>query len=78
MRFEGRIEADGGIADLDHTLVIEAIGLVAETRPRFSGPDVAHAVTAICLGLPKGAMTGQEVALLAMEMMDMQQGETQG
>lgn len=68
MRPEGCMEADGAATMLDHSLIIAVIGMVAETRPRIDGRDLAHLVLDACTDLPEGAMTACEIADLVLGM----------
>ena len=74
MRPEGRIVAAAELAPVDHALVISAIGLVADSGARVDGRDLAHIVYDLCVGIPKDSMTPEEVALLAVSVIDAMYG----
>lgn len=71
MKPEGRLVAADALPAVDHTLIIAAIGLVADTGIRIDGGELAHIIYDLCIGIPAGSMTPEEVALLAVTVIDM-------
>ena len=71
MRPEGRIVAAAELPAVDHSLVIAAISLVADSGARVDGRDLAHIVHDLCAGLPPDSVTPEEIALLAVTVIDM-------